>query len=218
MTRVFSNAAGQDGSFSQNLDSVTGTAIGLTMPGQTINYICATVANGLGLFRIIDSQSNKIYVQGICSETSYVDPAECRIPNLIVRPSMILQVYSLATDSSALESNSLGLVTTNRGVEAFICQNSIDGVAKEFTSIISGLGVGNLLFGSTLQRVQVAVEKSAFLTGITVVDASGGTQYTGRGSTKLPTAGATSTQVNGDFPCAITLTKGFTLNLITKTA
>jgi hypothetical protein len=217
MTRVFS-ATATDGIYNNLNDSVTSTNLGLTMPNRSINYVCATMTEGCGIWRIISSQTNQIYRQGFCSKVGFVDPAECMIPALTVMPDMLFQIYTLSLDGTALQSNSLGIITTNRGREAFIAEGSIDAIPKEFTSLLSGLGVGDLLFGTTMSRVEVAVESGASLTSIILVDASGGTQYTGYGSTKLPTAGATSGHTNGDFITAIPLKKGFVLNLVTTTA
>jgi len=217
MTRVFS-ATATDGQFNNLNDQTTQTNLGLTMPGRSINYVCATMTSGCGIWRIISSQTNQIFRQGFCSKVGFVDPAECMIPALTVAPDMLFQIYTLSVDGTALQSNSLGIITTNRGREAFITTGSIDAVPKEFTSLLSGLGVGDLLFGANMTRVEVAVESGASLTSIAVVDASGGTQYTGYGSTKLPTAGATSGHTNGDFPTAIPLKKGFVLNITTVTA
>ena len=217
MSRVFS-ATATDGQYNNLNDSVTATNLGLTMPGRVINYVCATMTEGAALWRIISSQTNQIYRQGFCSKVGFVCPSECMIPNLTVAPDMLFQIYSLPVDASALESNVLGLVTTSRGVEAFIAQNSVDNSNTEFVSLLSSLGVGDLLFGSTMTNVRVAVESGGSLTSAIVVDAAGGTTWTGYGSTKLPTAGGKSGLTNGDFMVAIPLKKGFKLNLNTQTA
>lgn len=210
MTRVFSTTA-TDGQYNNLTDSVTSTALGLTMPGQSISYVCATYAAGNAIWRIISSQTNQIYRQGFASQSGYVDPAACKIAPLVVAPDMLFQVYSLAVDSTAAESNALALVQTNRGVEAFVGTNVPDSTATELTALISGLGVGDLLFGATLMNVKVQVEDSGKLTGITLLDAASGTQYTGRGSTRLPSAGGTSGQYNGDFMFSVPLQKGWKL-------
>jgi hypothetical protein len=217
MSRVFT-ATAQDGQYNNLNDSVTATNLGLTMPQRQISYICATMTEGAGLWRIISSQSNQIFAQGFCQKVGYVDAAACRIPTLTVQPDMLFQIYTLPVDATGLESNVLGLVTTNRGVEAFIAQNVVDGVPTEFVSLLSSLGVGDLLFGATIGRIQVAVESGGFLTSAVIVDASGGTTWTGYGNAKLPTAGGTSTLTNGDFMVSIPLKKGFKLNLKTVTA
>ena len=217
MSRVFT-ATATDGVYNNLNDSVTATNLGLTMPNRQISYVCATMTSGAALWRIISSQTNQIFRQGICSKVGYVDAEACRIPPLTVQPDMLFQIYTLPVDATALESNVLGIVTTNRGQEAFVATNSVDNANTEFVSLLSSLGVGDLLFGATISRIQVAVESGGFLTSAIIVDASGGTTWTGYGNAKLPTAGGTSTQTNGDFMVSIPLKKGFKLNLNTVTA
>lgn len=211
MTRVFS-ATATDGQYNNLTDSVTTTALGLTMPGQVVSYICATYTSGLAVWRIISSQTNQIYRQGFCSQAGYVEQDACRIPSLTVAPDMLFQIYPLASDGTANQSNVLALVTTNRGVEAFSVTDAVDNAYTPLTALISGLGIGDLLFGATLQNVKVMQEDGGKLSSITLVDAASGTQYTGYGSTRLPSAGATSGQYNGDFMFSVPLQKGWVLN------
>jgi hypothetical protein len=217
MSRVFS-AASVDSTYSNQTDSVTGTAIGLSMPGQTISYICATTASGTGLWRIISSTSNKIHRQGFLSKTGYVDESECKITPLTIQPDMLFQCYVQPDDATANESNMVALVYSNRGVEAFQATNATDTVNAPLVSIISGLGVGNLLFGATITKIEVAGEFGMALNNITVIDAASGTQYTGYGGYRLPTAGGTSTQTNGVFPMNIRVEKGWVVNCNVTTA
>ena len=72
MTRVM-NATSTDGQFNNLNVSVTATNLGLTLPGRSINYVCATMTEGAGLWRIISSQSNQIFAQGFCQKVGYVD-------------------------------------------------------------------------------------------------------------------------------------------------
>ena len=210
MSRVFS-ATSTDGIYNNQTDSVTTTAIGLSMPNQTINYVCATQATGLGVWRIMSSTTNKIFRQGFTSKTGYNDSSLCAIAPIAIQPDMLFQIYTLADDATANESNCLALIDTNRGREAFAGIDIPDSTAKQLTSIISGLGAGDLLFGSTLSQVAVSGEAGMALTSITILDASSGTQYTNYGSYRLPTAGATSPLTNGVFKMAIPLSKGFKL-------
>ena len=217
MSRVFS-AASVDQTYSNQTDSVTGTAIGLSMPNQTISYICATTASGTGLWRIISSTTNTIHRQGIVSKTNYVDNSECQIAPLRIASDMLFQIYVQPDDATANESNMVALVYSNRGVEAFQATNATDTVNAPLVSIISGLGVGNLLFGATISKIEVAGEFGMALNNLNVVDAAGGTQYTGYGNYRLPTAGGTSTQTNGVFPMSIQVQKGWVVNANATTA
>jgi len=217
MTRVFS-AASTEQVYSNQNDSITSTAIGLSMPGQVVSYVCATVASGTGLWRIISSTTNKIHRQGFCSKTGYVDNSECMITPLTIQSDMLFQIYAQPDNSTANQSNLVALVYTERGVEAFQAKGAVDGANTPLVSIISDLGVGNLLFGATVSKIEVAGEFGMALTNVNVVDAAGGTKYTCYGKYRLPTAGGTSTKLNGSFPMAIRVQKGWIVNTNVTTA
>jgi len=216
-SRVFSASSTESQYYNQD-DSVTGTAIGLSMPNATISYVCATTEIGTGLWRIISSTTNMIHRQGIISKSKFVDPSECMIKPLVIKSDMLFQIYVQPDALDAGKTNSVALVYSNRGVEAFQCVDSADGFPKPLVSVISGLGVGNLLFGASISKIEVACDFGASLDTITVIDATSGTQLTGFGSVRLPTQGGTSTQTNGVFPMAITVQKGWVVNLNTTSA
>jgi hypothetical protein len=214
MSRVFS-ATSTDGQYNNQNDSVTSTAIGLSMPNQTITYIQASQATGLGIWRIISSTTNQIVRQGFTSKTGYSCPASNQIAPLAIKSDYLFQVYTLADDATADQSNVLALITSSRGVEAFTASNVDDNVATELTALISGLGVGDLLFGATMSNVAIQGEAGMFLTNITVLDAASGTVMTQTGSVRLPTAGGKSAMTNGVFNMSIPLQKGFVLKATT---
>ena len=214
MSRVFS-ATSTDGIYNNQNDSVTSTAIGLSMPNQTITYIQATQATGLGVWRIISSTTNQIVRQGFTSKTGYTCPASNQIAPLAIKSDYLFQVYPLADDATADESNVLALITSSRGVEAFVSLNTPDSTPTELTALISGLGVGDLLFGATMSDVAIQGEAGMFLTNITVLDAASGTVMTQTGSVRLPTAGGKSALTNGVFNMSIPLQKGFVLKAST---
>jgi len=214
MSRVFS-ATSTDGQYNNQNDSVTSTAIGLSMPNQTITYIQATQATGLGVWRIISSTTNQIVRQGFTSKTGYTCPASNQIAPLAIKSDYLFQVYPLADDATADESNVLALITSSRGVEAFTASNVADSTPTELTALISGLGVGDLLFGATMSNVAIQGEAGMFLTNITVLDAASGTVMTQTGSVRLPTAGGKSALTNGVFNMSIPLQKGFVLKATT---
>jgi hypothetical protein len=217
MSRVFS-ATSTDGQYNNQNDSVTETAIGLSMPNQTITYIQASQATGLGVWRIISSTTNQIVRQGFTSKTGYTCPASNMIAPLAIKSDYLFQVYTLADSATPAQSNALALITSNRGVEAFVATDIPDSTATEITALISGLGVGDLLFGATLTNVAIQGEAGMFLTSINLLDASSGTVMTQSGSVRLPTAGGKSAMTNGIFNMQIQLLKGFKLQCTTVTA
>ena len=106
MSRVFT-ATATDGQYNNANDSVTSTAIGLSMPGQTISYVQASQATGLGVWRIMSSTTNQIFRQGFTAKTGFICPASSSIPPLAIASDMLFQVYTLADDATASQSNAL---------------------------------------------------------------------------------------------------------------
>ena len=84
MSRIFS-ATSTDGIYNNQNDSNTATAIGLSMPNQTITYIQASQATGLGIWRIISSTTNNIIRMGFTSKTGYSCPASNQIAPLAIK-------------------------------------------------------------------------------------------------------------------------------------
>jgi hypothetical protein len=217
MSRIFTVTA-TDAQYSNAIDSVTSTALGLSMPNQTISFVASTQAAGLGIWRIISSQTNLIKRQGFCSIAGYSNPAECQIAPYKVQPDDLFQVYTLPLDATANQSNVLALVTSNRGREAFVANDVVDATATSLTSILSGLGAGDLLFGSTITRVEVQQEQGGFLGSLRFIDPAGGTNWVGYGSQRLPTAGGQSNLTNGVFNVSIPMQKGAKMQVMVTTA
>ena len=217
MSRIFT-ATATDQSWTNTTDSVTTTAIGLALPNQVINFIQGTYAAGQGIYRIISSTTNAIKRIGFMSKSGYSNQAECMIPAYRIAPDDLLQVYTDIADATANQSNVLALITSSRGVEPFYANNVVDATATELKSLTSNLGIGDLLFGATVTRIAVQEEDAGFLGNITIVDAASGTQFTGYGSQRLPTAGGQSNLTNGVFNVSIGVQKGWTLNCKVTTA
>ena len=89
----------------------------------------------------------------------------------------------------------------------------MDATSTALTSLISGLGVGDLLFGKTVTNVAIQEEDGGTLSNITFIDAAGGTQYTAFGTRRLPTAGGQSNLTNGVFNVSIPVQKGWSLKV-----
>ena len=216
MSRVFS-ATATDGQYNNLTDSITSTALGLTMPNQVINYICATYTAGAAVWRIISSQTNAVKRQGFCSDAGYVDPSQCMIQSYRVAPDDLFQIYPVVIDSTANQTNVLGLITSNRGVEPFIITDCVDSTPSPMTSLISGLGLGDLLFGSTITNIRIQCEDGASLTKIELINAASGTDITQYGGVRGSTGGSMSLVNNGSFNISYPVQKGYALKVTTVT-
>ena len=212
VSRIFS-VTGTDGTYSNATDTASSTALGLALPGVTINYVQSTYAAGLGVWRIISSQTNVIKRQGFMSQVGYSNPSEGMIIPYQIQSDDLYQTYTDIADATANQSTVLALVTSSAGVEAFTATNIIDATSTALTSLISGLGVGDLLFGKTVTQVAVQEEDGGTLSNITFIDAAGGTQYTAYGTKRLPTAGGQSNLTNGVFKVSMPVQKGWALKV-----
>ena len=152
------------------------------------------------------------------SLSGYVDYEACQIPSYRLQNDDVLQVFTYALDATANQSNVIALVTSGRGVEAFGATDVVESTSTALTSLVSGLGMGDLLFGNTITNVDVQEESGGSLSRISIKRADGGTQWIGFGNTRLPTAGATSTMTNGDFPMTISVAQGWALECTVVTA
>lgn len=217
MSRIF-NVTATDGQYNNADDTITSTSIGLSIPNQTITFVASTYAAGCSVWRIISSTTNTIKRQGFASQTAYSTQAECAIAPYVVQPDDLFQVYTQIVDATPNQANVLALVQSSRGVEAFSANGVIDATYTALTSLVSGLGLGNLLFGSTVTNVAVQVEDNGALGSIQFVDAASGTQYTGYGAHRSPDAGGLSMLTNGVFPVSIPVQKGWVLNVKTTSA
>lgn len=212
VSRVF-NVTATDGQYNNATDTVSSTALGLALPNVTIDFIQSTYAAGVGVWRIISSQTNVIKRQGFMSQTAYSNPSEGMIAPYRIQSDDLFQVYTDIADATANQSTVLALITSSAGQEAFSGTDIVDATASPLTSIISGLGVGDLLFGQTITQVAVQEESAGTLGNITFLDASGGTQYTAYGTARLPTAGGQSNLTNGVFNVKIAVQKGWALKV-----
>jgi len=212
VSRIF-NVTATDKQYNNSIDTISSTALGLALPGVTINSIASTYTSGLGVWRIIRSQTGLIVRQGFMSVGGQVDPAECAIIPYTIQPDDLFQVYTDIADTTPGQSTVLALVTTPISTEAFTATNVVDAEDTALLSLIAGLGIGDLFFGRMVTGIQIMTEDGGSVGNFTITDASGGIQYTAYGQKRLPTAGGQSNQTNlvamTNFPVA----KGWVLKV-----
>ena len=212
VSRIF-NVTAIDGQYNNATDTVSSTALGLALPNVTIDFIQSTYAAGVGVWRIISSQTNVIKRSGFMSKAGYVNPSEGMIAPYRIQSDDLFQVHVDIADAEPNQSTVLALITSSAGVEAFTATNIPDATSMPLTSLISGLGIGDLLFGKTITQVAIQEEDGGTLSNITFTDAAGGIQYTAYGSHRLPTAGGQSNLTNGVFNVSIPVEKGASLKV-----
>lgn len=217
ISRVFTNT-NTDGAYGNTTDSVSAVSAGLSLPNVTITYVCSTIAAGCGTWRILNTTTNTVRRMGLCSIASYVDYEACSIVPYRLQADDIFEIFTYAIVTTPLQTNCIAIVTSTRGREVFGATGVIDSTPTDMTSLVSGLGLGDLLFGATVTNVEAQVESTGHLNNIRMIRADGGNQWQGFGNYRLPTAGATSTLSNGNFPMSIPIEQGWALQCSTLTA
>jgi len=159
------------------IDDIASSQLGLILNNQTINEVTMTNAAGCGLFRVIDRVSQKIQRIGFSSQTAFVNPKGNTIPSYRVNVNDLLQIYPLAMDADAGDSQNVAWIHTNRGPQAMTCNTEADATLTSLKSIISDEELGTF-FGSTLTGFQIQCEASgtnaALLNKVSIIDPDGG--------------------------------------------
>jgi len=201
-------------------DSLASQNLGILIPNQTIDQVQMTYGtSGLGQWRIFDSISQKVSRVGFLSNINYVCPMETKIAPYQVKKTDLIQCFIKQTNATTGDTEVMAWLTVDgQQSQSFEVTTAADSTPLALTNSITGVGLGDAFFGKRLNRIQVACETGAFLSEITITDQTGSTVWRAGGSTRLPTAGGKSTQVNLDIPCSIMVEKGWTIQASTITA
>lgn len=213
LSKTFSDTS-TDGQWDGNIlvDDLSSNPIGILMPGMRINYVAVTYASGLCAWRIIDSVTLQVRRQGWASLTGYSDADQNMIMPYIIQPTDTLQVYPLAVDATAGESNVLAWVTANGKTELYSAVNVADSTPTALTTVVNGQGIGDSIFGQSIQAVSAQVEDGGTLREITITDNTGGVIYTNYGTKRGITPGSRSNYFNIELEnLSIPVSKGFIL-------
>jgi len=222
MARVF-NGTITDGvvfTTSNLTDSNASQNLGILIPNQTINQVQMTYGtSGLGQWRIYDSVSQQISRTGWLSGINYICPMETQIAPYQIKKTDLLQCFIKVKNDTAGDTEVMAWLTVDgEQSQSFETTTAADSTPLALTNSITAVGLGDAFFGKRLNRIQVACETGSFLSEITITDQTGSIVWRAGGSTRLPTAGGKSTQVNLDIPCSINVEKGWTIKASTITA
>lgn len=220
ISKTFSDTA-TDGQWDGNilLDDLGQNPIGILMPGAMINYVAVTYTAGLCAWRIIDTITLAVKRQGWASLSGYSDADQNLIQPYMIQPTDTLQVYPLAVDATASQSNVLAWVTANGKTELYSGTDVADSTPTAITSVVNNLGIGDAVFGQTIQRISAQVEDGGQLSEITITDNTGGVIYTNYGTKRGVTPGSRSNYFNIELEnLSIPVSKGFILKVETVSA
>ena len=203
-------ATSTDGQWNNIVSSLSSQAIGLELPGITINSINLMYAAGVAIARIIDGKTLKVKSHVLGNKTGFSCQSESMIRPVILGSSDLLQVYPRAVNSTSNDSEVLGIVKTTGGNLPFECTTTSDNSATELKELNTAQGLGDVFFGSTVTELEFQAEDSATFNSITIVDQQGGTVGQWYGTVRAA-AGSKSNIFNIKVNTKIPVQKGWKL-------
>ena len=210
-------ATATDGTWNNMTSSLSSQAIGLELPGVTINSLNLIYAGGIAIARIIDGKTLKVKSHHLGNKAGFSCQSESGIKPLSLSSSDLLQVYPRAVNATSNDTEVIGIVTTSSGNLPFEATTTSDNTAEELKELNTNQGVGDVFFQSTLMGFQFACEDGATLNRITLVDQQGGEQGSWYGTVRAQ-AGSKSNIFNVEVQTKIALQKGWKMYVYATTA
>jgi len=220
MSKSFADTS-TDGVWDGNimLDTIGNNPLGILIPGVTIDKICVQYAAGACAWRIVDSNTMAIKRRGLGALASYTDNQYCQIQPYTIQKTDTLQVFPVAVDATANETNVLAWIRSSAGTELYYGTGIVDATATEIKTAVNNQGVGDSIFGSQISMITIQAEDGATITNVELYDASGGLVYTAYGTKRGLNPGSRSNYFNlwvGGLNLSVG--KAFVLKVTTVTA
>jgi hypothetical protein len=196
MSKIFTLSA-TDGQWDGNVltDSISSQSIGILIPNTPINYAAAEYESGAMAWRLQNAQTLLVKARGFANASGLDCFESQQIKPVTVGQNDILTVYPVPT-ATVGKTNTLAWIQTSKSTELFIAKEVSDLQTNALTSAVNSLSLGDLFFGSTLQRVWVQVQDGASLNFVDIVDEMGGVVMTLQGGKRGATLGSKSNQYN----------------------
>ena len=196
MSKIF-NLTATDGQWDGNVltDSISSQSIGILIPNTPITYAAAEYEAGAMAWRLQNAQTLLVKSRGFANASGLDCFESQQIPTVTVGQNDILTVYPVA-QAGVGESNTLAWIQTSKSTELFTAMAAADNQTKAMTSAVNSQSLGDLFFGSTLQRIWVSCQDGASLNFVDIVDEMGGVQMTLQGGKRGATLGSKSNQYN----------------------
>ena len=195
MSKIF-NGTVTDGQWDGNVltDSISSQSIGILIPNTKIEYAQANYQAGCMAWRVQNAQTLAVKARGLGN----LDQLNCYASQRLASPITIGQNDILTTftlpAAAAGESNTIAWIQTSKSTELFQAKDATVGTAKVLTSVVNSQTVGDLYFGSTLQRIWVQVDDGHALDTVQILDEMGGVVMTLTGGERGATGGSKSNQ------------------------
>lgn len=196
MSKIFTLDA-TDGQWDGNVltDSIASQSIGILIPNATLSFAQAQYEAGCMAWRLQDAQTLQVKSRGLgvlngleCFESASIAP-------VVVGQNDILTVFPQPAGGAGT-TNSIAWIQTTKSTELFTATGATDNTATDMVSAVNSQTLGDLFFGSVLQRVWVQVQDGASLDRVEIVDEMGGVVMTLQGGKRGATGGSRSNQYN----------------------
>jgi len=219
MSKVFTLTA-TDGRWDGNVltDSISSQSIGILIPNATLNFAQANYAGGCMAWRLQNAQTLQVKARGLGNLAGLDCYDSDKIKPVTVGQNDILTVFP-QPPSAGGQTNSIAWIQTSKSTELFTATDATDGATKNMTSAVNSQTLGDLFFGSTLQRVWVQVQDGATLDKVEIVDEMGGVVMTLQGGVRGASGGSRSNQYNlYAFPLGVPIGKGWNIRTTATSA
>lgn len=196
MSKIFTLDA-TDGQWDGNVltDSISSQSIGILIPNSTLSFAQAQYEAGVMAWRLQNAQTLQVKARGLgvlagqeCFEDSVISP-------VTVGQNDILTVYPNPAGGAGT-TNSLAWIQTTKSTELFTATGATDNTATNMVSAVNSQTLGDLFFGSTLQRIWIQVQDGASLDKVEIVDEMGGVVMTVQGGERGATGSSRSNLYN----------------------
>ena len=214
MSKIFTLTA-TDGKWDGNVltDSISSQSIGILIPNATINYAAAEYEAGAMAWRLQNAQTLMVKSRGFASASGLDCFSSQRIQPVKIGQNDILTVYPVAS-ASATTTNTLAWIQTTKSTELFTAMGAADNTDTGMVSAVNNQSLGDLFFGSVLQRVWVSVQDGAALNSVSIKDEMGGVVMTLQGGKRGAVLGSKSNQYNlYAFELGVPIGKGWSIQV-----
>jgi len=219
MSKIFT-ATATDGKWDGNVltDSISSQSIGILIPNAPLTYAQANYDAGVMAWRLQNAQTLQVKARGLGNLNGLDCIMSQSINPVTVGQNDILSVYPLPV-ASAGRTNSLAWIQTSKSTELFTATDVVDDIPQNLISAVNSQSVGDLSFGSVLQRIWVSVEDGGKLQTIEVVDEMGGVVMTVQGGPRGASGGSKSNQYNlYAINLGVRIGKGWNIRITTTSA
>ncbi|MGB2038177.1 MAG: hypothetical protein ACPHX8_06885 [Candidatus Poseidoniaceae archaeon] len=196
MSKIFTLDA-TDGQWDGNVltDSISSQSIGILIPNTTLSYAQGSYEAGCMAWRLQNAQTLIVKARGLgvlngleCIESDSIQPVQ-------VGQNDILTVFPQPAGGAGT-TNSLAWIQTSKSTELFTATGATDLTATNMVSAVNSQSLGDLFFGTTLQRIWIQVQDGGSLDKVEIVDEMGGVVMTLQGGKRGATGGSRSNLYN----------------------